>query len=57
VFQRKLLPPSSGYQTIHCHTPKDNDLNQGMSLPRLLVLLGLATLLPHLAIIPKIQEK
>ena len=27
-----------------------------MSPPHLLILLGLATLLPHLAIIPKIQE-
>jgi len=57
VFQRKLLPPSSWYKTIHCHTPKDDDLNQGMSLPHSLVLSGLATLLTHLDIIPKIQEK
>jgi hypothetical protein len=28
-----------------------------MTLPHSLILLGLANLLPHLAIIPKIQEK
>ena len=57
MFQRKLQPLSSGYQNIYCHTPKDHDLNQGVSLPHSVILLGLATLLPHLAIIPKIQEK
>jgi hypothetical protein len=42
---------------LYRHIPKDHDFNQGMSLPHSLILLGLATLLPHLAIIPKIQEK